>query len=71
MRGGMVSLGADWDCDEVPCLDALPLNRTLYIRLSTFTYSSYIFKTSFDRIDSMSLLRNFKELKIITQILFV
>ncbi len=53
MRGGMVSLGADWDCDEVPCLDALPLNRTLYIRLSTFTYSSYIFKTSFDRIDSM------------------
>ena len=54
MRGGVVSLGSDWDCDEVPCLDALPLNRTLHIRLSTFTYSSFIFKTSFVRIDPMS-----------------
>ncbi len=35
---------ADWVCVEVPCLDALPLNRTLYIPLSTFTYSSCAFK---------------------------
>jgi hypothetical protein len=61
MRGGVVSLVDDWDCDEVHCLHAIPWNRTLYIRLSTFTYSSYIFKTSFDRIDSMPASGKLKE----------
>ena len=40
IKGGVVSLGADWTCVEVPCLDALRLNWALYIPLRTFAYSS-------------------------------
>ena len=62
MRGGVVSLGADWACVEVPFLDVLPLNRTLYISLSTFAYSSNhsILKSCFDQIDFMSASGPFK-----------
>ena len=53
MRGGVEVVGIGGSSVEDPVPEEPPLNLVLYMKLGIFTYSSNIFMTSLDPMDSM------------------